>query len=243
VGYGRIIHQEQLQFGFFHRPIIIRSKFDLAYVNVLHYMIMVKLTPKYYLAAGLLGLNVAAISLPFTATADTQSTNTDIGLTVDSVITAYSSGPTVTLGAITPNGTGKQSAASDTVSATTNDAAGYTVTLKEANGTTTAMTSGANSIPAGSGTPGSPATLANNTWGWRIDSLSGFGAGPTSSISNAAPSALTYAAIPANGSPFTIQTTGAAGSNSKTVWYSARVDNTLPTGTYAATVTYTITTN
>jgi hypothetical protein len=204
---------------------------------------MVKLTAKQYLVLGFVGLNVAAVSLPFVASADTQSTNTDIGLTVSPVITAYSSGPTVTLGAITPNGTGKQSTASDTVSATTNDAAGYTVTLKEANGVTTAMTSGGNNITAGSGTPGSPATLANNTWGWRVDSLSGFGSGPGATISNAAPSALTYAAIPANGSPFTIQTTGAAGSNSKTVWYSARVDNTLPTGTYAATVTYTITTN
>jgi hypothetical protein len=73
--------------------------------------------------------------------------------------------------------------------------------------------------------------------------LASFGSGPTALLSNAAPSSLTYAAVPANASPYTIQTTSASGSNSKTVWYSARVDNTLPTGTYAATVTYTITTN
>jgi hypothetical protein len=83
----------------------------------------------------------------------------------------------------------------------------------------------------------------NGTWGWRIDSLAGFGAGPTSTQSNIAPSALTFAAIPANASPFTIKTTATNGSANSTVWYSSRVNNAQPSGTYSSTVTYTITTN
>jgi hypothetical protein len=204
---------------------------------------MLKLTRNKSLALGIVGINLAAVMLPFSAVADTQSTNTTVNLTVNPVIISYSSGPTVTLGAITPDATGKQSTASDTVTADTNDTAGYTVTLKENHATITDMVSGGNSIPTSAGSPASPITLANNTWGWRVDSLSGFGAGPGGVLSNAAPSALTYAAIPANGSPFTIKTTSATGSASTTVWYSARVSSSQPIGAYATTVTYTITTN
>jgi hypothetical protein len=177
------------------------------------------------------------------ATADTQTTNTNIGLTINPVIISYSSGPTVTLGTITPDSTGRQSTASDTVTANTNDTAGFTVNLNETSATETGMVSGANIIATGAGTPAAPATLPSNRWGWRIDSLGGFGAGPAGVISNAAPSALTYAGIPVNASPYTIKTTATNGSDSTTVWYSARVDNTQPIGTYSTTVTYTITTN
>jgi len=204
---------------------------------------MLKLNRKRLFGVALVGINVAAITMPFMANADTQTTNTNIGLSVNPVIISYSSGPTVTLGAITPDSTGKQSAASDTVTADTNDTAGFTVTLKSNNVSSTDMTSGSDTITAGSGTPSSPAALTNGKWGWRIDSLASFGAGPTSTISNASPSALTYAGIPANASPYTIKTTSSTGSASSTVWYSARVNNTQPIGTYSATVTYTITTN
>ncbi|HVQ44614.1 MAG TPA: hypothetical protein VMT30_06655 [Candidatus Saccharimonadia bacterium] len=204
---------------------------------------MLKLSRNKTLALGILGINLAAVTLPFAVSADTQTTDTTLNLTVNPVIISYSSGPTVTLGAITPDSTGKQSAASDTVTADTNDTAGFTVTLKETSASVTDMVSGANTIATGAGTPGSPATLTNNHWGWRIDSLGGFGAGPTTTISSAAPSSLTYAGIPTNASPFTIKTTASTGSASSTVWYSARVSSSQPIGTYSTTVTYTITTN
>lgn len=203
---------------------------------------MVKLKKRHYLGIGLLGLNLAAVTLPFTATADTQTTTTSLGLTVNAVLTAYSSGPSVTLGAITPDATGKQSTNSDTVSATTNDAAGVTMTLQQ-NAAGTNMTSGANTIAASGGSTGTPIALINGTWGWRVDTLAGFGAGPGAVLSNGSPSAITYAAIPANGSPFTIKTSAASGTTSATVWYSARVNNTQPSGAYSDTVLYTISTN
>lgn len=180
--------------------------------------------------------------MPFLASGDTQTTTTTINLTINPVIISYSSGPTVTLGTITPDATGRQSTSSDTFTANTNDTAGLTMTLEE-NAAATTLTSGSNTIAAGSGTPASPATLTSNHWGWRIDSLGGFGAGPTSSISSAAPSTLTFAAVPASGSPYTIKTTATNGSASATVWYSARVDNTQPIGTYSNVVKYTVTTN
>lgn len=204
---------------------------------------MLKLSPSKSVALGIAGINVAAIMLPFSVSADTQSSNTTVNLTVNPVIISYSSGPIVTLGAITPDATGKQSTASDTVTADTNDTAGLTVTLKENSATETGMVSGANTIAASADTPAAPAALGNNKWGWRVDSLSGFGAGPGGVLNNASPSALTYAGIPANASPFTIRTTSATGSASTTVWYSARVNSAQPIGNYATTVTYTITTN
>jgi hypothetical protein len=204
---------------------------------------MLKLRNKTLLAIGVIGVNLAAVSLPFVAHADTQTSQTTVQLQVNPVIISYSSGPTVTLGAITPTGAGKQSTGSDTVSANTNDTGGLTITMQENSATTTSMVAGSNNIATGAGTTASPVALANNTWGWRMDTVAGFGSGPTSTLSNAAPSALTYAGIPANGSPYTINTTSTNGSTSSTVWYSARVDNTQPIGNYSTVVLYTITTN
>jgi hypothetical protein len=204
---------------------------------------MLKLTRNKSLAISVIGLNLVALTLPFAVAADTQTTDTTVNLTVNPVIISYSSGPTVTLGAITPDATGKQSTNSDTVTADTNDTAGFTVTLKETSATVTDMVSGGNTIPTGAGSPASPAALTNNHWGWRVDSLGSFGSGPGGVIANAAPSGLTYAAIPANASPYTIKTTASTGSASAVVWYSARVSGAQPVGAYSTTVTYTITTN
>lgn len=203
---------------------------------------MLKLKNKHIMGFALVGTVVAAMTLPFTAVADIQTTNTNVNLTVNPVISSWASGPTVTLGAITPDNTGKQSIASDTVTANTNDTAGLTITMAS-NSAATTMVSGANTIAAIGGTPAAPIALTNGTWGWRIDSLATFGAGPTTLISNAAPNAGTFAAIPATGSPYTIKATAATGSTTNTVWYSSRVNNVQPIGAYVATVTYTITTN
>jgi hypothetical protein len=204
---------------------------------------MLKLGKKYwFLALALAGVNLAAVTLPFVAQADTENSTTQVNLTVNPVLISYSSGPTVTLGAITPDSAGKQSTASDTVSANTNDTSGLTITMQENSASSTAMLSGSNTITTSSGTPASPATLTNGNWGWHIDSLAGF-TGTGATLNNAAPSAVTYAGIPANGAPYTINTTSTNGSTSSTVWYSARVNNTQPIGTYSTTVLYTFSTN
>jgi hypothetical protein len=200
-------------------------------------MLMVR--PVYLFGAAAAGLLLAVATLPFLASADTQTSNTNVDLTINSVMITYTSGPTVTLAAINPTAGGRQSTNDDTVTGDTNDSAGFSVTLQETSATSTALISGANTIATSAGTPAAPVTLAADTWGWRMDSVAGFGAGPTSALSSAAPSALKYAAIPANGSPYQIEATSGTGSASVSVWYSADVDTAQPTGAYSTTVTYT----
>ena len=198
---------------------------------------MVKNKLRWMAALGGFGV----LALPLLASADTQ--NSTVEVTVNPVIYSFTTSGTVTIGALTPDATGKQSIKSDSVSASTNDSAGMTLTLKDAD-TTYTLVSGSDSIAKGAGTPAASATLANGEWGWRVDSLAGtdFGAGPTSEVNNGAPSALKFAGIPLNGSPFTLADTSAEGTSAVTVWYSARVTQTQPSGTYSDTVTYTATT-
>lgn len=188
--------------------------------------------------AGLVVTSLAFIAVPLSASA----ADTTVSVAVGSVISTFTTSGTVTLGALTPNATGTQSINNDVVTVGTNDVDGFTLTLEDADATVT-LVSGANSFAASTGTPATPATLANNQWGWRLDGLGGFGAGPTSTTSNAAPSALTFAAVPASGAPTTINTTATTGSDAVDVWYSARANDSQPTGTYTDTVTYTATVN
>lgn len=188
--------------------------------------------------AGFVLAGFAVLAAPLTVKAADTTVSVDVG----SVISTFTTSGTVTLGALTPDATGTQSTNSDTVTVGTNDVDGFTLTLNDAD-TTYTLASGGNSFAASSATPGTPATLSNGEWGWRVDDLSSFGAGPTSTISNASPSALTFAGIPANASPFTINTTATTGSEATEVWYSARADDSQPTGTYTDTVTYTATVN
>ncbi len=179
-------------------------------------------------------ISLAILLVPLTV----KAADTTVSVAVNGVISVFTTSGTVTLGALTPDATGVQSTNKDEVTVTTTDTDGYTLTLKDAD-TTYTLASGGDSFAASAGTPASPITLVNNTWGWRVDSLAGFGAGPTSVISSAAPSALTFAAIPANGSPYTINSAGTNGTEVTEVWYSARALNTQPSGTYTDLVTYT----
>lgn len=188
--------------------------------------------------AGLAISSLAVLAAPISVGAVDTTISVDVG----GVISTFTTSGTVTLGALTPDATGTQSINNDVVTVDTNNTAGFTLTLEDADADVT-LASGANSFAATSGSPATPAALANNEWGWRVDDLSGFGAGPTATANNASPSALTFAAVSASGSPFTINTTSSTGQEVTDVWYSARADNTQPTGTYTDTVTYTATAN
>jgi hypothetical protein len=168
--------------------------------------------------------------------------NTTINATIGSTISMTTSS-TVAI-AVTPTASGAMSSASDTVSVTTNNATGYALTL--ANGdATTSLANGANTILADAGTQGTPtAGLTNNRWGYRVDGVGGFGAGPTTAESNVASSARSWAGVPATGAPNTLKTTAAtASADTTTVWYGVKADTTKPNGVYTDSVTYTATTN
>jgi hypothetical protein len=154
-------------------------------------------------------------------------------------LTLTSSG-TVTAN-IVPSAAGKCSVQSDTVSVLTDNPSGYSVTMTTSTANN-AMVNGANSIAASSGTAAVPATLSNNTWGYRIDGLSGFGAGPTTSQSSGSIPSVKFAAVPASGQSAATVATSSSSANpavNTTVWYGVCSNTSIPSGNYSATVTYT----
>ena len=178
--------------------------------------------------------------MPTVAGASTASTT--INSAISSIISVFTSNGTVTANVV-PTGAGAQTIASDTLTVSTNDTLGYTLQLADSDATTT-MVSGANSIAASTGTQTTPIAQVANTWGYRVDGLGGFGAGPTTGQSSAAIGALKFAGVPASGSPNTLKTTATTASNdTTTVWYAVAANTTQPTGTYSDSVTYTATAN
>ena len=179
------------------------------------------------------------IIVPVVASAATASTT--ISSVVSAVISLSTSG-TVNIN-VTPAGAGVQTIDSDTATVSTNDTAGYTLKLGET-GAGATLLSGSNNIPASTGTQTTPVAETAQSWGYRVDTVGGFGAGPTSSASNAAIGSIKFAGVAATGSPNTIKTTATTATNDTTsVWYGVAIDTTQPSGTYTNSVTYTATVN
>ncbi len=185
---------------------------------------------------------VAAVFSPVYVGAASSGANTVINATINSVITISTATPIAI--SLTPSfAGGVVSSASDTVTVSTNNALGYTLTLADAD-TNTNLVNGANNIAAHTGTQASPTALANNTWGYRIVSVGGFGATAYSAETNNASSTSTWAGVPSSASPNTIKTTSStATGDTTTVWYGVKVNTSIPNGVYTDTVTYTATTN
>lgn len=161
----------------------------------------------------------------------------------DCGITLTTSG-TVNLNSI-PTTSGRYTTASDSVTVTTDSTTGYTLSLQNQSATEGALVKGSDNIPAHGATAASPTTLGLNTWGFRVDGQAGFGAGPTTAVTDQPSMSLTFAGVPLNGSPVIIKnnTTGGASAGELTsVWYGIQVDNSKPSGTYSSTVVYTATT-
>jgi hypothetical protein len=154
-----------------------------------------------------------------------------------------------TSGTVTPNITPGSSTtctvASDQVSVQTGASTGYTLQVNDSDTDTNLNRSGGGTIAATSGTRSSPATLAANKWGYRVDSIAGFGAGPTTPVSNVSSPSVQFAGVPALGSPDTIATTSSAATVAQItpVWYGVCSDTSIPSGVYTDTVVYTALTN
>jgi len=189
-------------------------------------------------------MGVAAIALsPVLVSAASDTENTTVNAVIASTISMTTSG-TVTLN-ITPVSGGSQTSASDTVTVNSNNAAGYTLAIKDADATLE-LENGANIIAASSNTFAAAAALANNTWGWAVpDTTTGIGANnfdtTYSVLTNVASSSTTWTGITATDQIFK-STTTVASNDVATVWYSAKADTSKPNGTYADIVTYTATT-
>lgn len=186
-------------------------------------------------------LSLLAIALAPVA-AGAATANTIISSEISGVIGLFTTSGTVNVD-VAPSGAGSQTIASDTVTVSTNNVAGYILKLAEA-GASSNLVSGSDTIPASAGTQASPVVAAVNTWGYRVDGVGGFGAGPTTAASNQAIGSRTFAAVPATGSPNTLKTTSAPATNdTTTVWYQVTADTSTPPGTYTNTVIYTAVTN
>lgn len=146
---------------------------------------------------------------------------------------------------VLPVSGGNTTIASDTVTVSTNSLGGYTLTFANSSVSESALLSGSNTIAAQSASAASPSALTTNSWGWRIDGLAGFGAGPTTATENNPTVTDLFAGVPLAGSPFEIREnlTGAVSGEETTVWYGVRADTSQPSGTYTATVIYTATPN
>lgn len=189
-----------------------------------------------------LGFAAFAVALaPVVASAATATTSTTINATVAAVISMTTS-TTVAIG-ITPTGVGAASSNSDTVTVATNNAAGYNLSFSNTD-TTLTLVNGANTIAQHAGTFAAPTTLANNTWGYRVDGAGGFLAGPTTAQTNQANLALLWAGVPSSAATQLLKTTATtATADVTTVWYGVKADTTKPNGVYTDSVTYTAVTN
>jgi hypothetical protein len=192
-------------------------------------------------AWALVAMAVAAAPVGVSALpSDTK--NTTINATLSSVISMTTSG-TVSI-AITPTGSGAASSASDTVTVTSNASNGYNMTLSDNDTTTSLAGPNSNTIAASANTFASPAALANNTWGYRIDNVGTFGTGPTTAQTDQSSLSGTWALVPSSASPQQIKNTASyAASDVTTVWYGVKADTSKQSGTYTDSVTYTATNN
>jgi len=131
------------------------------------------------------------------------------------------------------------------VQVATKSSTGYTLSMTNTD-TNTSLMSGGNSIPTKSGTSASPTAMTANTWGYRVDGINGFGAGPTSVVTNGTVPVLTFAAIPASSAtPDIIATTTTPADPyiSTYVWYGLCANASQPNGEYSDSVTYTVVVN
>jgi hypothetical protein len=147
--------------------------------------------------------------------------------------------------AVVPTPAGKCTVQSDAVSVLTDSTTGYSLTMTT-NSTSNAMTSGANSIAASSGTAAAPAVLSMNTWGYRVDNLGAFGAGPTTTQNSGSIPSVTFAGVPPNNlTPVQIASSSSPANPAATTtaWYGVCANSTVPSGTYTTTITYTAVTN
>lgn len=186
---------------------------------------------------------VGVVVTPVVASAASTNANTTINATVASVISMTTSS-TVAI-SLTPTSGGVVSSNSDTVSVSTNNTAGYTLTFKDAD-TNTNLVSGGNNIAASAGTTGVGNTivLANNTWGFAVANQDGFDASYSAETNNASSTSKWAGVVASSGTAYQIKTTSATATNdTSTVWYGVKANSSQPNGVYSDTVTYTAVTN
>lgn len=147
---------------------------------------------------------------------------------------------TVTL-SLTPTTTGVYTIDNDAVEVTTNSDDGFTLSIESDAADSSDLEGDGGVISPVSGSPGSPTALNMNQWGYRVDGMFGFGAGPTSAVQNEPSSSLTFTGLPFSGSPAILAEFDESAPDGIVidVWYGVRGDTSIPSGSYTRTLTYT----
>lgn len=177
------------------------------------------------------------------AVAFANTATTTVSSEIGGYISAFTTSTTVNVDVLPVDGTGRQTIAKDVVTVSTNNSAGYTLTLVDTDGVNTNLTNGGNTIASISGSAASPAALTAGTWGWRADGVGSFGAGPTSTLASGTISGtITFAGAPTTATQ--LKSTSSTATNETTdVWYSVAANNSQAPGTYTNGMTYTATAN
>jgi hypothetical protein len=147
--------------------------------------------------------------------------------------------------AVVPTLSGKCTVKSDVVSVLTDSTTGYSLTMTTST-TNNAMLGPGSSITTSGGTTSAPVALAMNTWGYRVDGLGAFGAGPTSSQDSANVPSVAFAGVPTSVQAPTLVASSLGPANpaaNTTTWFGVCANAGIPAGTYSTTILYTAVTN
>gem|GEM_PF-1469207 len=222
---------------------------------------------------GLLGLtlvltlNLFSLNLTSPTLATTQSSSTDISLTIDSIIALSVTNCNTTTDPdssrlnihISPNAsTDTYGANCQTLSITTNTP-GYSLTTKAVSNDNTNNLTYQNPttvsplpfIPAlpitntptpNTGTPANPTTLTSNSWGFAVENKLGFDTTYTTDPNSTSPSIATnkFANLPITDITIADTNTMPTVQEDYTFYYATRVSSTKPAGTYSTTITYAV---
>lgn len=196
-----------------------------------------RLVASSLVVAGAVGLVAGPVASAVTTGTTTVQAQVGYTISMDSVT------PGTTTLAIAPVAGGSETSASTAVTVTTNDSLGYTLTHSSGSAT---LVNGASTIPSTTGTWTTPIALANNTWGYGIASgttgltpgSNGFDAS-YAVITNQTSAAAKFAAMPTT--PTAVRATSTtASSDVTTFWFAAKADNTIASGNYTATISYSV---
>ncbi|RWZ78632.1 MAG: hypothetical protein EOT05_02675 [Candidatus Microsaccharimonas sossegonensis] len=177
---------------------------------------------------------------------DTYGSGSYGSCTYNSCGITFSADAAVSLNVTPAAGLTQCSVASATVQVQTDSSTGYTLSMTDTDTDTTLNDGGSGSIATTSGTSASPTALTAGKWGYRVDGINGFGAGPTSAVSSGAVPSLNFAAVPAsNTTPDTIASSSVAANPavSTNVWFGLCINATQRSGNYTDSVTYTAVVN
>lgn len=190
---------------------------------------MSKIATKVIAGLGVVaGLAMATLPLTSYVSAASDTENVTVNVDVASTITINSATTPVNI-AFTAAQLGTTRTGDCTVSVSTNNSAGYKLTLSmiSSDANAGALKSPNSTIAKSANTFASPAALTAGTWGYRISSFT----------------ANMYAGVPAAAAAQQIKTTSApASADSTVVTFAARVANTQASGTYTNQVTFVATT-